>query len=181
MRASSASSCAAPDAAVLLQGEAGFSRKGPEPVQASYYYSKPQLAVLGRLTLQGRTQTVRGSAWLDHEWSEALMHPDAVGWDWIGMNLDDGSALTAFRLRRRDGSALWAGGSFRTAGGALRVFEPTEVRFTPGRRWTSPHSRAEYPVHWRVARRPATSRCSRSWTTRSSIAASPPGRCTGRA
>ena len=33
------------------------------------------------------------------------MHPDAVGWDWIGMNLDDGSALTAFRLRREDGTA----------------------------------------------------------------------------
>jgi len=135
---------------VLLQGQAGYSRKGPEPAQASYYYSKPQLAVLGRLTLQGRTQTVRGTAWLDHEWSEAPMHPDAVGWDWIGMNLDDGSALMAIRMRKRDGAPLWAAGSFRTASGALRVFEPDEVRFTPGRRWTSPNSRAEYPVKWRV-------------------------------
>ena len=31
------------------------------------------------------------------------------------MNLDDGSALTAFRLRRADGSSLWAGGSWRRA------------------------------------------------------------------
>jgi hypothetical protein len=30
--------------------------------------------------------------------------PDAVGWDWIGINLFDGSALTAFQLRRADGS-----------------------------------------------------------------------------
>jgi hypothetical protein len=40
-----------------------------------------------------------------------------VGWDWIGMNLFDGSALTAFVLRRADGSAVWAGGSHRAAAG----------------------------------------------------------------
>ena len=57
---------------------------------------------------------------------------EAVGWDWIGMNLDDGSALMAFRLRRADGTALWGGGSFRAAGGAVRDFGPDEVRFTPG-------------------------------------------------
>jgi predicted secreted hydrolase len=44
------------------------------------------------------------------------MHPEAVGWDWIGMNLQDGSALTAFRLRSRNGRALWDGGSFRVPG-----------------------------------------------------------------
>lgn len=134
----------------LLQGRQGLSRKGPEETQASYYYSLPQLAVQGRLSLEGRTLQVQGRAWLDHEWSEALMHPEAVGWDWIGMNLFDGSALTAFRLRRQDGSTLWDGGSFRTAGGAVRVFEAGETGFRAGKRWTSPASNATYPVEWEV-------------------------------
>ncbi|HEY0857407.1 MAG TPA: carotenoid 1,2-hydratase [Albitalea sp.] len=135
---------------VLLQGDAGFSRKGPQPDQASHYYSQPQLAVRGTLTLDRRAAAVRGTAWLDHEWSDTLLDPQAVGWDWIGMNLDDGSALTAFRLRRADGSALWAGGSVRAPGQAVRPFGPGEVRFVPGRRWSSAASRAAYPVEWTV-------------------------------
>ncbi|WP_076509302.1 carotenoid 1,2-hydratase [Pseudacidovorax sp. RU35E] len=141
-----------PTQALLLQGQAGLSRKGPQASQASYYYSQPQLAVEGRIALTGRPpMKVRGKAWLDHEWSDALLHPEAVGWDWIGMNLVDGSALTAFRLRRTDGSALWAGGSWRPAGGEARAFEHDEVRFEPLRFWTSPLSRARYPVQCRVS------------------------------
>ncbi len=133
---------------VLLQGDAGISRKGPDAAQASYYLSEPQLAVTGSLTLDGRTREVTGRAWLDHEWSDALLDPDAVGWDWIGMNLDDGGALTAFQVRRKDGSALWAGGSLRGADGSVRNFGPDEVVFTPGRVWTSPQTQARYPVEW---------------------------------
>ncbi len=139
-----------PTQPLLLQGDAGLSRKGPDAAQASYYYSVPQLAALGRLTLKGRPFEVSGTAWLDHEASEALMHPEAVGWDWIGMNLDDGGALTAFRLRRQDGSALWAGGSLRTRDGTLRVFGNDEVQFEPGAHWQSPRTGARYPVQWRV-------------------------------
>ncbi|WP_429592105.1 lipocalin-like domain-containing protein [Variovorax sp. PvP013] len=139
-----------PTQPVLLQGNAGLSRKGPDPAQASYYYSEPQLATRGRITLAGRAFEVDGVAWLDHEWSEALLHPEAVGWDWIGMNLDDGSALTAFHLRRADGSALWAGGSFRSKGGPSRTFGADEVRFEAQERWTSPRTRAVYPTRWRV-------------------------------
>ncbi|RYF34130.1 MAG: carotenoid 1,2-hydratase [Comamonadaceae bacterium] len=139
-----------PTQPVLLQGDAGLSRKGPQEAQASYYYSEPQLATQGRLTLKGQAFEVTGTAWLDHEASDALLHPDAVGWDWIGMNLDDGSALTAFHLRRRDGSALWAGGSMRTRAGALRIFKPDEVRFDAGDVWTSPRTQARYPTRWRV-------------------------------
>ncbi len=136
---------------VLLQGQQGLSRKGPEEKQASYYYSQPQLATSGSLQLKGQTFKVTGKAWLDHEWSDALLHPSAVGWDWIGMNLDDGSALTAFRLRSKDGAAVWSSGSFRTAGGALQVFSPGEVRFTPVRHWTSPLTRIIYPVEWQIS------------------------------
>ncbi|MCC2634731.1 MAG: secreted hydrolase-like protein [Ramlibacter sp.] len=143
-----------PTQPVLLQGRQGLSRKGPEEKQASYYYSLPQLAVAGQLSLQGRSFAVTGRAWLDHEWSEEVLHPDAVGWDWIGMNLDDGSALTAFRLRRKDGGTLWDGGSFRAANGSLYVASPGETEFRAQRRWTSPLSNATYPVEW-IVRTPA--------------------------
>jgi predicted secreted hydrolase len=90
----------------------------------------------------------RGTAWLDHEWSDSLLPPGAVGWDWIGMNLADGSALTAFRLRAADGRTVYAGGSLRSASGSFRNFAADEVIFTPHRVWTSPSSQAKYPVEW---------------------------------
>jgi predicted secreted hydrolase len=136
---------------LLLQGQAGLSRKGPDPEQASHYYTQPQLAVTGTLQLGAIRRPVHGRAWLDHEWSETLLHPEAVGWDWIGINLDDGGALTAFQLRRADGSAVWVGGSFRPAGGEVQDFAPHALRFAAGRRWTSPATQARYPVQWRIA------------------------------
>ncbi len=135
---------------LLLQGDAGYSRKGPLESHASHYVSEPQLATEARVALRGRTEAGRGRAWMDHEWSDEYLAPGAVGWDWIGFNLFDGSALTAFVLRRADGSALWAGGSFRPAGQPARAFESGEVRFVPGRRWLSPATAASYPVQWQV-------------------------------
>ena len=143
---------------LLLQGAQGLSRKGPDAAQASYYYSQPQLAVNGVITLQGQRfkldASVANAAWLDHEWSEALLHPAAVGWDWIGMNLFDGSALTAFQLRDTTGAALWDGGSFRAGGAHAKeapyIFSRGAVLFRPLRRWKSPLSQASYPVEWTV-------------------------------
>jgi predicted secreted hydrolase len=137
---------------LLLQGNGGLSRKGPDEQQSSFYYSLPQLQVSGQLSFDGQTTPVQGSAWLDHEWSQALLHPQAVGWDWIGMNLMDGSALTAFQLRDQAGQALWDGGSFRhpSMGAKPHVFSRGEVIFKPVRRWTSPLTHASYPVEWMV-------------------------------
>ncbi len=139
-----------PTQPLLLQGDAGHSRKGPLATQASHYYSQPQLAVDAVLTLAGRRRPLAGRGWLDHEWSDELLAPGAVGWDWLGINLTDGSALTAFVLRRADGSTVWADGSHRPAGGALRSFGPEEVEFSAQRRWTSPATGASYPVRWRL-------------------------------
>jgi len=144
---------ARPTQPILLQGEAGFSRKGPKPEQASYYYSQPQLRVDAELERNGKTAKTGGIAWLDHEWSTTLLDPDAAGWDWIGMNLDDGAALTAFRIRRKDGGPpVYAYAAMRAAGSArVQVFAPDEVRFESLARWTSPRTRATYPVAQRIA------------------------------
>jgi predicted secreted hydrolase len=135
---------------VLLQGDGGYSRKGPLPIQASYYYSRPQLETAGTIVVDGRAREVSGRAWLDHEWSSEYMAEQAVGWDWIGINLDDGGALMAFRMRDRMHGAVWAGGARRDGTGATQVFGPEAVRFSPGRRWTSPRTSIIYPVEFEV-------------------------------
>ena len=139
-----------PTQAVLLQGIDGLSQKGPEEKNASYYYSEPQLATQGVISLNGTELPVRGTAWLDHEWSQELLHPDVVGWDWIGMNLLDGGALTAFQLRDAKGRAYWADGSLRGPEGRSFPFTPNGVKFRPQRVWKSPSSQATYPVEWLV-------------------------------
>ncbi len=143
-----------PTQATLLQGDAGLSRKGPLPEQASYYYSEPQLRVLGKLGLRGQALDVTGKAWLDHEWSNEMLHPQARGWVWIGMNLDDGAALCAFQIRDTLGKPLWDGGSYRHPQSPLYNFSPGEALFKAQRQWTSPSSRAVYPVEW-IVRTPA--------------------------
>ena len=116
---------------LVLQGEGGFSRKGHRPGEASYYYSRPQLNVVGKLN--GRD--VEGTAWLDHEWSSAYMAPEATGWDWCGINFLDGGALTAFQMRNAKGGVHYA---------------PPGVAFKPLRTWKSPRTGVEYPVEMQV-------------------------------
>jgi predicted secreted hydrolase len=149
-----------PQQAVLLQGDKGLSSKGPLEANASFYYSQPQLVAQGQLRLgsggppMAPADDVSGTAWLDHEWSQALLPANAVGWDWIGMNLFDGSALMAFQLRDRDGKPVWDGGTFRTAGGQRFGFSRGEVVFSRQKSWKSPASQASYPVEW-IVRTPA--------------------------
>jgi predicted secreted hydrolase len=137
-------------AAPLRNGKHGYSQKAPDPLNASYYYSRPQLMVDGSLTLHGEVRKVRGHAWLDHEWSSALMPDGAQGWDWVGINLHDGGSLMAFRMRDGKGAALWAGGTLRAGGEAARRLGPGQVVMQPLRHWRSPRSGVEYPVGWRL-------------------------------
>jgi predicted secreted hydrolase len=130
----------------MLNGAGGYSRKGPKPEQASHYYSVPHLAVSGFVTRGAKRSSVKGTAWLDREWSSTLLPDEAVGWDWAGINLDDGGALMAFQVRGRNGRPVYAGGTLRRPNGAQIAFGPQDVRFVPRRRWRSPASGAAYPV-----------------------------------
>ncbi len=137
----------APTQAPLLQGDRGYSRKGARPANASYYYSEPQLKVSGTAGHgKGAQRAVEGSAWLDHEWSSEALEPGAAGWDWVGANLDDGSALMAFQIRGTQGGKLWAHAVLRDASGNVTQYSPDEVSFTPQARWKSPRTNAVYPV-----------------------------------
>lgn len=140
-----------PTQSLLLQGVNGYSRKGAAAQAASHYYSIPHLQVSGTLRDNGQSRAVSGKAWLDHEWSSSYLPATAAGWDWIGINLDDGGALMAFRMRQGNtGRPLWSAATLRDASGKIRTYPADAVRFTPLRTWQSPRTGTRYPVAFGV-------------------------------
>jgi predicted secreted hydrolase len=140
---------------LLLHGPQALSRKGPGEQQFSHYYSEPQMRVSGRIAVQGQSFTIDAQdpgsrAWLDHEWSDDLMAPQAQGWDWMGLQFFDGASLMAFQMRRADGTALWDACTFRPATGQDQIAKPGQTQFKAGRVWRSPRTQISYPVEWQV-------------------------------
>ena len=136
----------------VLQGERGLSRKGPEPGNASYYYSLTRMPAAGTLTLLADTLRVTGSAWLDREWSTSALSQGVVGWDWFALQLDDGWDLMVYRLRRADGrsTSFSQGVLVSPSGEGERLTWGEDVTVEPRGAWTSPRDGTLYPSGWVV-------------------------------
>jgi predicted secreted hydrolase len=134
------------------QGDRGLSQKGPEGGNASFYLSWTRLEVTGTVEVDGAMHTVRGTGWLDREWSTSALSEDHVGWDWFSLQLADGRDLMFFELRRRDGAPdplnhgilVEADGSSRPMGADAVALEVLET-------WASPLDGAVYPSGWRLS------------------------------
>lgn len=136
----------------VLQGDRGFSRKGPGEKEYSQYVSIPRLAAKGTLTAGGRRVPLTGTAWFDHEWGPGVLPEAAAGWDWFALQLDDGSELMLYRLRTKEGQATpFSSGTFVPASGASERVRWEEVRFRATGQWRSPRSGARYPSGWEIS------------------------------
>lgn len=117
------------------------------------YVSCPRLAVQGH----AGGSPVTGQFWIDHQWGPydnwlMTSRTDGhrfLGWDWFGINLDDGRDLLLTHHRfagtaasRFSWGMLFENGQPRPIGA---------LSFTPRRHWISPRSDARYPVAWDVA------------------------------
>ncbi len=137
---------------VALQGDRGLSQKGPEPGNASYYYSLTRMATTGTVAIEGERWRVAGSSWMDREWSTSALGAGQVGWDWFALQLDDGRDLMFYRLRRRDGSTdRWSRGALVARDGSTRPLGPDAVRVEALDTWRSPKTGVVYPSRWRLA------------------------------
>lgn len=136
---------------LVLQGEQGLSRKSALPGNASYYYSQTRLDTHGEIFFGDQKHNVRGSSWMDREWSTSALDADQQGWDWFALQLDDGRDVMYYRLRRKDGSVdAHSAGSVTDAKGNIRALRHSDVSLQPVRHWASPDGRVRYPVTWRV-------------------------------
>lgn len=130
---------------VVLQGDAGLSRKGPD--QASYYYSLPRLSASGTLRIDGAEVAVQGLAWLDREWSTSVLGQGQSGWDWFSLHLDDAD-LMLFQLRRRDGARdPFDQGTWIRADGSHIGLHGDAFSLHPTAHWTDADG-VRWPVSW---------------------------------
>lgn len=135
---------------VVLQGEAGLSRKSAAPGNASYYYSLTRIRTRGTVTAGGVSHRVQGWSWMDREWSTSALAPEQAGWDWFALQLDDGTDLMFYRLRRRDGGVdPLSSGTLVGPEGGVRTLAWQDVELEILEHWRSPRG-VRYPARWRV-------------------------------
>ena len=135
-----------------LQGDYGLSQKSSAPGNASYYYSLTRLLTEGTITVDGRIYTVSGATWMDHEFSTSALGPDAQGWDWFGLHLDDDRELMLGRIRLADGGYEPVfGGLLVFASGRTRRLGAEDFTIIETATWTSPHTGATYPAGWAIS------------------------------
>ena len=140
-----------PAKAPVINGQNGVSQKAEGAGKASHYVSFSRLSVSGELTLDGSRHAVTGTAWMDHEWFTHQLDASQVGWDWFSIQLDDGRDLMLFQLRTKTGGIdPYSSGTYIDSGGIARHLSSREFTLEPSRYWTSPNTKARYPVSWRI-------------------------------
>jgi len=137
-----------PSKPMVFHGPGGFSRKAPDAAIASLYYSFTRMETLGTLELDGERYRVRGSSWMDHEFSTSHLGGGQVGWDWFSLNLDDGRDVMLYLLRRADGGLDFGHGTVVSPAGEPRYLEPRDWSLSVTDHWKSEKSGAVYPAGW---------------------------------
>lgn len=135
----------------MAHGRDGYSRKGREIGNASAYYSLPRLVTGGTLSVDGRRYEVTGSSWMDHEFGSSVLEADQVGWDWFGLQFDDGRELMLYQMRRRDGSRdPFSSGTLINRDGSIVRLTRDDYVLEPLETWRSEATGTTYPTRWRV-------------------------------
>ena len=116
----------------------------------SYYYSRTRLEVTGTVVDHGDARRVHGEAWFDHQWGN-FRTPAMGGWDWYGVQLEDGSDLMVSVVRGQDGVPPLTYGTYVDARGEATHIPAPALDIVSTGTWTSPRSGARYPMGWRIA------------------------------
>lgn len=138
--------------APVIHGTDSISQKGAGTGNASHYVSLTRLLTTGTIELKGKTYTVDGTSWMDHEFFSSGLDKGEVGWDWLSLQLADNTELMLYRLRHKDGSVdPYSSGTYVDASGKATHLGLRDFTMTPlDKAYTSPVTKAVYPIAWGV-------------------------------
>ncbi|MGW3449628.1 lipocalin family protein [Streptomyces sp. NPDC001076] len=115
---------------------------------SNYEYALPTMDTSGTLTLNGRSEKVRGQSWLDRQWGPL---PDLASgnasWSWMNLSLSNGDQISVWNQKYGDKKNDFA--TVLKPDGTQTVAEAT-LKPDDSTRWTSPTTGKSYPTRWKV-------------------------------
>jgi predicted secreted hydrolase len=137
---------------VIFHGTDGYSQKGAEVGNASYYFSQTRLASKGILKVNNQEFSVTGLSWMDHEFSTSALSEGQVGWDWFSLQLDNDTEIMVFQIRQADGSVdPFSSGTLVGSNGDTQHLARSQFEIEVVNTWRSPNSEAVYPALWSIS------------------------------
>jgi predicted secreted hydrolase len=138
--------------APVIHGSNGISQKSDGPGRASHYYSLTRMKTKGSIEIDGLKHMLTGATWFDHEWATNQLAANQTGWDWFSLQLQDGSDLMLFQIRTKEGGRdPYSSGTFVSQSGESQKIHLSDFDLAPVDWWTSPHTKARYPVAWKIS------------------------------
>lgn len=117
-----------------------------------YYFSLTRCAVGGTVnTGAGPEKITEGQGWFDHQWGNSWVAQNN-GWDWWGVQMDDGTDILFFRQRDlKTGRIFFPLATFMDKEGNQSVTKNITFQPDPAAVWKSPKSGVSYPLGWTVS------------------------------
>ena len=93
----------------------------------------------------GSSIEVEGLSWMDHEISSNQLGSNQSGWDWAGIQLDNGDSIMFYRLRLADGIQDKNSITYYVNNLGKILKSTKEFRIKTLSNWTSSITKIEYP------------------------------------
>ncbi len=127
--------------------QAGFTELGP--IADAGYYSRTRMELRGTLDDHNQRKAITGQAWFDHQWGNFI--PEELGgWDWFGIQLEDGADVALALLRGDQEEVLGGFGTYVAPDGGTLHIDNAEMQIEALGNWTSPRTGVTYPSGWRL-------------------------------
>lgn len=135
----------------VFHGKNGISIKGSNKGNASHYFSYTRMKTEGSIFIKGEKFQVKGSSWMDHEFSSNPLNPSLAGWDWFSIKLDNQTEIMLYQLRKKNGNTdPNSSGTFISADQNYHHLTLNEFSISNKSSWTSEKTGATYPAVWEI-------------------------------
>lgn len=135
---------------LVLQGDQGYSKKGNQAENASYYYSVPRMETSGTINIENISHVVNGDSWMDREWSSSALGNNQIGWNWFAFQFDNNHELMYYQMLS-DGPAmdLNSHGVIVDPSSGKAPINHKDITLQAMEHWRSP-SGISYPIRWKM-------------------------------
>lgn len=133
---------------------------GYGPVGSSgktWYYSYTRMEIRGKLTLNGLTESIDGTAWLDHQWGPFFVSPVEVGrmfesYEWFCVQLDNNYEIMISNIYNKHNQL-----PTHSDYGDVQIIDPdgeskiaSYSHFKRTRYWQDPRSKKYFSMGWEL-------------------------------